>query len=73
MEYTSEDDLRPGDILLYRRNGAGHTEIYIGDGLMVGAHDSVVNGIDYVQGGDQTGQEVSVKKFSNPGWMYVFR
>lgn len=73
MTYENMDSLKPGDILWYRRNGAGHTEIYIGNGMMVGAHDSVVNGVDYPEGGDQTGQEVSVKAFSNPSWMMVLR
>jgi hypothetical protein len=73
MNFTSEEDLKPGDVLWYRNGSAGHTEIYIGNGLMVGAHDSVVNGIDYSEGGDQTGQEVSVKRFSDPGWAKVLR
>ena len=71
--FVNMESLQPGDILWYRRNGAGHTEIYIGNGLMVGAHDSEINGVDYPEGGDQTGQEVSIKAFSNPNWMMVLR
>ena len=73
MDFTSEADLKAGDVLWYRNGSMGHTEIYLGNGLMVGAHDSVVNGIDYSEGGDQTGQEVSVKAFSDPGWTKVLR
>lgn len=73
LDYTSEADLQPGDVLWYRNGSQGHTEIYIGDGLMVGAHDSVVNGIDYSQGGDQTGDEVSIRAFSDKGWTKVLR
>lgn len=73
LDFTSEENLQPGDVLWYRNVSMGHTEIYIGNGLMVGAHDSVVNGVDYSEGGDQTGQEVSIRSFSNPGWMKVLR
>lgn len=72
-KYTSESNLKPGDILWYRRNGGGHTEIYMGNHMLVGARNSVVDGIDYPQGGDQTGKEVAVGGFYNPGWMYVMR
>lgn len=73
LSYTSEDDLQPGDVLWYRRSSGGHTEIYVGDGKTVGAHDNVINGVDYSQAGDQTGQEVSVRSFFDPGWIYVLR
>ncbi len=71
--YTGMDALRPGDVLWYRYGSSGHTEIYIGNGYTVGAHDSVVNGIDYPQGGDQTGHEVSVSPFAARNWIYVLR
>ena len=73
IQYSGVDSLKPGDILWYRRNGAGHTEIYIGNNKLVGARDSVVNGVDYPQGGDQTGKEVAVGDFFDPGWMFVLR
>lgn len=73
LDYTSEADLKPGDVLWYRSGSHGHTEIYIGDGLMVGARDCVINGINYLEDGDQTGAEVSVKEFSGSGWMKVLR
>lgn len=68
--------LREGDILWYRYDGdsTGHMEIYAGNGYMVGAHTSTVNGVDYPEGGDQTGQEVSVVEFNDEGgWIYIFR
>ena len=49
----------------------GHVELYIGDGLTVGAHCSETGGI-YGQPGDQTGNEISVAP--NPGgWDVILR
>ncbi len=74
IEFTGMKDLKPGDILWYRYGTRGHTEIYVGDGYNVGAHDSVVDGVDYPQGGDQTGREVSVSPFyEGHEWIYVLR
>lgn len=74
LAFTGMNALQPGDILWYRYGTNGHTEIYVGDGMNVGAHDSVVDGVDYPQGGDQTGREVSVSAFSTKHqWIYVLR
>ena len=59
--------LKRGDIM-WR---AEHTEWYIGDGKTAGAHSSENGGI-YGQGGDQTGDEVSVVPISG-GWTHFFR
>ncbi|MCF0230659.1 MAG: GBS Bsp-like repeat-containing protein, partial [Parasporobacterium sp.] len=71
--YSGMQNLKAGDILWYRYGSAGHTEIYVGNGLTAGAHDSVVDGVDYPQGGDQTGREVSVSTFKESGWIYYLR
>ncbi len=76
LPFTGMDNLQPGDILWYRRTDLqgthGHTEIYIGDGRMVGAHGD--DGSIYESiGGDQTGKEVCEVAFHNPGWMTVLR
>ncbi len=60
-------DLTPGDIML---NVANHTEMYIGDGLFVGAHSSETGGIDGAPG-DQTGNEISIVGAYNYPWDYV--
>ena len=49
------DELRPGDILYFRRNGKGHTEIYTGNGELTGAH-SVKSGVSTRKWGLNKGQ-----------------
>jgi hypothetical protein len=63
-------DLEPGDILLHTQN---HTEMYVGDGLFGGAHCDENGDIQGWQGGDQTGNEVSIVPAYIPsyGWEYV--
>ncbi len=68
LTFSSTSALLPGDIL-WRD---GHMEIYVGSSLMVGAHTSTVNGYDYSEGGDQTGQEVSVTLVTD-NWTKVYR
>ncbi len=68
LSFSSKYNLLPGDILLR----SGHMEIYIGNYLMVGAHSSTINGVGYPEGGDQTGQEVSVTLVSED-WTKVYR
>lgn len=64
-DYDSFEEYR-GCILLRDPWGEnGHTEIYIGDGLTVGAH-SAENGGVYGEPGDQTGNEISIAP--NPEW-----
>lgn len=60
----SYENLQPGDVL-YRY---GHTEMYVGNGLMVGAHSDY----GYTQSGDQTGEEISIKGLAGD-WEYIFR
>lgn len=59
------EDLQPGDVLL---NPNSHTEMYIGDGMTVGAHGDK-DGRD----GDSGGSEISVAKIHNFGWEGVLR
>ena len=54
------EDLLPGDVLLDEN---AHTEMYIGDGKMIGAHGDRDN-----QDGDSTGQEINVVPFYSSGW-----
>lgn len=63
------NDLQPGDVLL---DEDSHTEMYIGNGQRVGAHISEIGGI-YGQGGDQTGNEISVTDYGNRSWDGVLR
>lgn len=58
-------ELQSGDILLNVNN---HTEIYIGDGMMVGAHINEFGETTGGQTGDQTGQEISVRQYYNYPW-----
>ena len=71
-------NLQRGDILWYRYGTHGHTEIYIGDNKLVGAHGQNATSAHPNRSpstGDQ-GDEVSVISFynssSNP-WMGIFR
>jgi cell wall-associated NlpC family hydrolase len=57
--------LQPGDVLL---NEGTHTEMYIGDGKMIGAHGNT-DGRD----GDSGGNEISITKYSNKNWDGVLR
>lgn len=61
------NDLDPGDILLNTRE---HTEMYIGNGKLVGAHIAETGGVDG-KTGDQTGNEISICNVYNYPWEYV--
>lgn len=60
----SVESLQPGDVLLRE---ASHTEMYIGNGLNVGAH-----GDSDGRNGDSSGNEISVTSYSGP-WEGVLR
>ncbi len=61
----SVDDLKPGDVLL--KEGV-HTEMYVGDGKLVGAHDNY-DGVT----GDSSGKEISVGNYYSHPWDGVLR
>lgn len=61
--------LERGDVLLK----IGHTEMYIGNGLNVGAHMNEFGGITGGKTGDQTGNEISVGSYYNAPWTWVLR
>ena len=79
-DFTSMQNLQPGDILVVHNGDKQHTEMYIGDGKNVGAHISETGGV-YGQAGDQTDDhnpatcngEVSITPFYNDTWMWVIR
>jgi|GEM_PF-6692910 len=59
------NDLQPGDIVL---DEDSHTEMYIGNGKLVGAHDNYNGGT-----GDPSGNEINVKDYSSRHWDGVLR
>ena len=59
------NDLQPGDIVL---DEDAHTEMYVGNGKLVGAHDNF-NGST----GDPSGREISVKDYYSHPWDGVLR
>ena len=61
--HSGTSGLQRGDIMLAHNSRNQHTEIYIGNDKLVGAHCSENGGI-YGEIGDQTGNEISV------GWYY---
>lgn len=64
--------LEAGDILL---NESYHTEMYLGDGTLVGASSNEFGGITGGQTGDQTGNEIRIRpwyRYSH-GWDCVLR
>lgn len=63
-------DCQRGDILL---NINAHVEIYLGNGMNVGAHINEFGGIYYGQPGDQTGNEISVSGYYSFPWDGVLR
>ena len=58
------EDLQPGDVLL---NENSHTEMYVGDGMNVGAHGDF-DGAN----GDSSGNEINVQEYHG-GWEGVLR
>lgn len=68
IQFTNIDSLEPGDILLR----TGHTEVYVGKNLCVGAHINEKGGISNGQPGDQTGDEISVQNCSK-NWLWAYR
>lgn len=67
---NSASQLLRGDILL---NISSHTEIYLGEGMNVGAHINEFGGITGGQTGDQTGNEISEGGFYSYPWNGVLR
>lgn len=69
----SVDNLKRGDILLNENSGKyGHTEIYLGNSRMIGAHGGNSDGKD----GDSYGIEISEGAYTfngNLGWHGVLR
>lgn len=69
LDYTGVGSLQPGDILIRDPYGStGHTEIYIGNSQLVGAHQDL-DGV----AGDSSGEEVDAGGFYEYNWEYVFR
>ena len=64
--------LKKGDVLLSIKH---HTELYIGNGLVVGANSDEYGGIQGRIQGDQTGREIWVKRYFvyRKGWDCVLR
>lgn len=58
------NSLQPGDVLLSENS---HTEMYVGDGMNVGAHSNY-DGVD----GDSSGSEINVQEYRG-GWDGVLR
>lgn len=59
-----------GDVLL---KPGSHTEMFIGNGQLVGASQNELGGITGGQTGDQTGAEIHVHGYYNFPWQYVLR
>lgn len=67
-DWTKVADLQTGDVVWQ----SAHTEIYIGDGRFVGAHQDENGGISGGKAGDQTGNEISVTSYA-AGYTAYFR
>lgn len=67
---NSQSGLLRGDILL---NTGAHTEIYIGDGMLVGAHINEFGSTTGGKTGDQTGNEISKTQYYSFPWNGVLR
>lgn len=65
IKVSNSKSLKAGDVML--KPGV-HTELYIGDNKLAGAH------LNYdKKPGDSSGKEINIKKYSNDGWNYVLR
>ena len=71
LPYTGMEDLMPGDILWVHGDAAQHTEMYMGEGQLVGASCDLDGGLPGDKSG--TGGEIRVGGFYDDGWMGVFR
>lgn len=72
VNFRTGAGLKKGDVLLSIKH---HTELYIGNGLVVGANSDERGGIVGRQKGDQTGREIWVKRYFvyRKGWDCVLR
>ena len=61
--------MQRGDIVLK----TGHTELYIGQQQLVGAHSNEFGGGTGGRTGDQTGHEISITPWYDEGWETVWR
>lgn len=68
--FATSQDLQPGDILV---TPGSHTEIYMGNNQMVGAHIDENGNIAGGKTGDQTGNEISVGPYQNHPWSSAWR
>ena len=69
--FTSQSQLERGDILWYRYGTHGHTEIYLGNNQLIGAHDNWDG-----RTGDSSGREICADSFYNESstpWMKFYR
>lgn len=67
-----ESQLQPGDILWWDGGGnAGHTEIYLGNGRMIGAHGQ--HGANRSPAPGDAGDEISARNYSPGNFTHVFR
>lgn len=71
IDLSTSKYLKRGDILL---NTGSHTEIYIGNNKMVGAHEGTIDDYDLNDPGDSTGKEVCPVNYSNySNWEGILR
>lgn len=70
VNFKTGRGLQRGDVLLKPR---AHTEIYVGDGKVVGAMYDEVGDIKGAKQGDQTGREIMVTNYYNYPWTYALR
>lgn len=63
------DGLQAGDVLWK----SGHTVIYVGDGMIAAARKNEKGELKGGTTGDQTGEEIMVKKYYNDSWKKVLR
>lgn len=68
--FATSEGLLPGDILV---TPGSHTEIYMGNNQMVGAHIDENGNIAGGKTGDQTGNEISVGPYRNHPWESAWR
>lgn len=65
INFASGSGLKRGDVLL---NPSHHTEIYIGNGKLCGAHSNYDG-----KTGDSSGREINYKAYYNYPWKYCLR
>ncbi len=73
VDLNTGEGLLRSDVLIAHNSIRQHTEMYCGNGLMVGARSDENGDIFGYIPGDQDGHEIAISPYLNKNWDYVLR